>query len=201
MAGPVPLAELADVRIRPTPNVVHRENASRSIDVGVGVEGRDLGSVVADVQQSLRGVRFPLQYHAEVLGEYTERQKTQQRLLWFALLAGFGVFGLLCGAFRSVRLAVISFCALPAALVGGVIAVYLGDGILSLGALVGFFTILGIAARNGIMLINHYQHLERQEGERFGVELMLRGAQERLAPILMTAARDGTRARPARDLR
>ena len=73
------------VRVRPTPNVVHRENASRSIDVGVGVAGRDLGSVVGDVQQSLREVEFPLQYHAEVLGEYAERQKTQQRLLWFAL--------------------------------------------------------------------------------------------------------------------
>jgi CzcA family heavy metal efflux pump len=190
-AGPVPLADLADVTIKPTPNVVHRENASRSIDVGVAVAGRDLGSVVGDVQQSLRSVRFPLQYHAEVLGEYAERQKTQQRLLWFALLAALGVFGLLCAAFRSVRLAVISFCALPAALVGGVIAIYLGDGIVSLGALVGFFTILGIAARNGIMLINHYQHLERQEDQTFGVALMLRGAQERLAPILMTALATG----------
>jgi CzcA family heavy metal efflux pump len=189
--GTVRLADLADVRVAPTPNVVHREGASRSIDVGVAVKGRDLGSVVRDVKQTLGQVRFPLQYHAEVLGEYAERQKTQQRLLWFAVAAGIGVFALLWAAFRSVRLAVISYFALPAALVGGVIAVYLGDGIVSLGALVGFFTILGIAARNGIMLINHYQHLEQQEGESFGPALALRGAQERLAPILMTALATG----------
>jgi CzcA family heavy metal efflux pump len=189
--GHVPLSELAKVSIGPTPNVVHREGASRSIDVGVGVAGRDLGSVVDDVQASLSKVHFPLQYHAEVLGEYAERQKTQQRLLWFALVAALGVFALLVAAFKSVRLATISFFALPAALVGGVIAVYFNGGIISLGALVGFFTILGIAARNGIMLINHYQHLEREEGQSFGVDLMLRGAQERLAPIMMTALATG----------
>jgi CzcA family heavy metal efflux pump len=189
--GHVPLAELADVRVAPTPNVVHREGASRSIDVGVAVEGRDLGSVVGDVKQTLAHVRFPLQYHAEVLGEYAERQRTQSRLFWFALIAGIGVFGLLWAAFRSLRLAILSYFALPAALVGGLIAVYLRGGIVSLGALVGFFTILGIAARNGIMLINHYQHLEHQEGETFGPALVLRGARERLSPIMMTALATG----------
>jgi CzcA family heavy metal efflux pump len=189
--GRVRLADVADVRVAPTPNVVHREGASRSIDVGVAAKGRDLGSVVGDVKQQLKQVRFPLQYHAEVLGEYAERQHTQHRLLLFAIAAGIGVFALLWAAFRQLRLAVISFFALPAALVGGVLAVYLGDGIVSLGAFVGFFTILGIAARNGIMLINHYQHLERHESEPFGRALVLRGAQERLAPILMTALATG----------
>jgi Cu/Ag efflux pump CusA len=189
--GHIRLADVADVRVAPTPNVVHREAASRSIDVGIAVKGRDLGSVVRDVQRNLKTVQFPLQYHAEVLGEYAERQSTQARLFGFAIAAAFGVFFLLWAAFRNFRLACISYFALPSALVGGVIAAYLGDGIISLGALVGFFTILGIAARNGIMLINHYQHLEHKEGETFGPGLILRGARERLAPILMTALATG----------
>jgi Cu/Ag efflux pump CusA len=85
----------------------------------------------------------------------------------------------------------LSFLTLPSALVGGVLAVWWGDGIISLGALVGFFTVLGIAARNGIMMINHFQHLEREEGETFGPAMVLRGARERLAPILMTALATG----------
>jgi Cu/Ag efflux pump CusA len=155
------------------------------------VKGQDLGSVVREVERQLKKVPFPLQYHAEVLGEYAERQHTQQRLFAFAIAAGIAVFFLLWAAFRNFRMACISYFALPFALVGGVIAVYAGDGIVSLGALVGFFTILGIAARNGIMLINHYQHLEKEEGETFGPAMIMRGAQERLAPILMTALATG----------
>jgi CzcA family heavy metal efflux pump len=189
--GHIRLADVADVRIGPTPNVVHRVAASRSIDVGADVRGRDLGSVVGDIHRRLKTVNFPLQYHAEVLGEYAERQATQGRLVAFAMGAAAGVFLLLWAAFRSFRLACLSYFALPTALVGGVLAAYLGDGIISLGALVGFFTILGIAARNGIMLINHCQHLEHQEGQPFGEALVLRGARERLSPILMTASATG----------
>jgi Cu/Ag efflux pump CusA len=90
-----------------------------------------------------------------------------------------------------MRLATLSFVLLPSALVGGVLASYLGDGIISLGSIVGFLTVLGISARNGILMINHFQHLERHEGETFGPALVLRGAQERLAPILMTATTTG----------
>ena len=91
----------------------------------------------------------------------------------------------------SWRLAVLAFVTLPSALVGGVIAAYLGGGVISLGSLVGFLTVLGIAARNGIMLISHYQHLENEEGEPFGPELVLRGARERIAPIVMTTLTTG----------
>jgi Cu/Ag efflux pump CusA len=88
-------------------------------------------------------------------------------------------------------MASVAFLALPIALVGGVLAAFVGGGTISLGSLVGFLTVLGIAARNGIMLILHYQHLEQHEGEPFGPGLILRGARERLAPILMTAAATG----------
>jgi Cu/Ag efflux pump CusA len=126
-------------------------------------------------------------YHPELLGEYTEREAVHERMLIFAIISGIGIFVLLYTSFQSVRLAALGFLILPSALVGGVLAAYLGDGIISLGSLVGFLTVLGIAARNGILMINHFQHLEQHEGETFGPELVLRGARERLAPIMMTA--------------
>ncbi len=125
-------------------------------------------------------------YHVKLLGEWAERQAASKRLLLFTIVAAIGILFLLETSFKSWRLGILSFLTLPSALVGGVLAAYLGDGILSLGALVGFLTILGIAARNGIMMINHFQHLERYEGETFGPALVLRGARERLSPILMT---------------
>jgi Cu/Ag efflux pump CusA len=108
-------------------------------------------------------------------------------MLLLAIAAATGVFLLLQVSFGSWRLATLSLTTLPMALVGGVLAAFVGGGVISLGSLVGFLTVLGVAARNGIMLISHYQHLERYEGETFGSELVLRGARERLAPILMTA--------------
>ena len=112
------------------------------------------------------------------MGEYAELQTAQRSLLSFTMVAVIGIFLLLQASFRSWRLAILAFLALPAALVGGLLASYLSGGVLSLGSLVGFLTVLGIAARNGIMLINHYQHLEQYEGERFGIGLILRGARE-----------------------
>jgi Cu/Ag efflux pump CusA len=184
----IALDRVADIRIAPTPNHIQREQQSRRIDVGANVEGRDLASVVHEVEERLERVDFPLGYHAEVLGESTELNAAQDRLLLFGLAAAIAIFLLLHAAFRSFRLAVLSFLLMPMALVGGVLAVWLGDGILSLGSLVGFLTVFGIAARNAILMISHFQHLERHEGEPFGPALVLRGAKERLAPILMTAS-------------
>jgi CzcA family heavy metal efflux pump len=185
------LEQVADVRVAPTDNSIERELQSRRIDVGANVEGRDLESVVSDVEDRLKRVDFPLEYHAEVLGESTELNAAQDRLNLFGIGAAIAIFLLLQAAFGSLRLAALTFVLLPMALVGGVLAVWLGDGVLSLGSLVGFLTVFGIAARNGILMISHFQHLEREEGERFGPELVLRGAKERLAPILMTACATG----------
>jgi Cu/Ag efflux pump CusA len=189
--GHVRLKDVADVRIRPTPNQISRENNSRRIDVSLNPSGRDLGAVVKDVHRRLATIKFPLGYHAEVRGEFAERQSAQRRLSLFGIVAAIGILLLLQAAFASMRLAVLSFVTLPFALVGGVLAIYGAGGVVSLGALVGFFTVFGIAARNGILLINHFQHLEQHENESFGVELVLRGARERLAPILMTALATG----------
>jgi CzcA family heavy metal efflux pump len=189
--GQVRLEDVATVRIIPAENIIKREAASRRLDVGLSVRGRDLGAVARDVEQRLQVVNFPLEYHPELLGEYVEHQAAEQRLQGFALAAVIGIFLLLQAAFGSWRLAILSFVTLPSALAGGVLAAYLSGGIISLGSLVGFLAVLGIAARNGIMLINHYQHLEEQEGEAFGPALVLRGARERLSPILMTTLATG----------
>ena len=185
--GYVRLQDVANIRIGPTPNVIKREWGKRRIDVGGNVQGRDLGFVVADVKAALATVSFPQGYNPELIGEHSERQATRDRMMSFTVLAGIGIFLLLQMCFGSIRLATLSFLTLPAALVGGVLAAYFSSGVISLGSLVGFLTVLGIAARNGILLINHYQHLEREEGMTFGPDLVLRGARERLAPILMTA--------------
>ncbi len=189
--GHVRLADVADIRIAPVPNVIEREGQSRKIDVSANVRGRDLGSVVDDVEDALEGVAFPLEYHAEVLGEYAERQAAQGNLLIAGAVAVIAIFFLLYTSFENWRLAILTFTTLPWALVGGLLAAFLSNGVLSLGSLVGLLTILGIATRNGIMMISHFQHLEEQEGETFGPALVKRGARERIAPIMMTALTTG----------
>ncbi len=189
--GHVKLADVADVAIRPAQSVIYRENASRRIDVSANVEAADLGAVMTEVQNRLDKIKYPLGYHAEVFGEYAERQAAQRRMLLFAIGGGVGVFLILLASFHNTRLAILGFLTLPSALVGGLLAAYFTGHVISLGSLVGFLTVFGIAARNKIMLINHYQHLEAYEGEVFGPRLALRGAIERLSPILMTALATG----------
>jgi Cu/Ag efflux pump CusA len=190
--GHVRLKDVADVEIVPTPNIIHHEGLFRNIDVGANVDGtRDLGSVLADLEGRMQGVEWPREFRAEMLGESTERQAAERRLMVFAIAAAMGIFLLLQASFASWRLATLALLTLPIALVGGVLAAYLGGGVISLGSLVGFLTVLGIVARNGIMLISHYQHLEQFEGEPFGPGLVLRGARERLVPILMTVFTTG----------
>jgi len=183
----VRLDEVATVEMRATPNVVYRENTARRIHVEANVRGRDLGSVAREVEARVKTVSFPAGYHAEMLGEYQERQKAQKRLVLFSVVSAFGIFLLLQTSFGNWRLATLSFVMLPTSLVGGVVTAYFSGGNISLGSLVGFLSVLGINARNGIMLLEHYQHLERYEGEAFGPRLVLRGARERISPIMMTA--------------
>jgi CzcA family heavy metal efflux pump len=187
----VRIGDVAQVRVRPIPNVIERQGDSRRIDVVASVEGRDLGSVAKDVERGVSAVSFPRGYHAELLGEYKERQAAQSRLLSSALIALVVILLLLQASFGEWRLATFVFLTLPMALVGGLIAAWLSGGVISLGSLVGFFTVFGIAARNGILLVDHCQHLERYEGEAFGPALVLRGARERLSPILMTSLATG----------
>src|SRR5258705_19372 len=189
--GHIRLGEVATVVLQPIPNAIDRRGDSRYLDVGAAVDGRDLGSVVNEIRPKLESVQLTRGYHVELLGEYKERQAAQSRLLESAINAGLLILLLLQASFRSWRLPNLLFLPLPIALVGGVLAAWLAGGIISLGSLVGFFTVFGIAARNGILLIDHCQHLEEEEGMAFGRELVLRGARERLAPILMTSLATG----------
>jgi CzcA family heavy metal efflux pump len=185
--GRVRLGEVADVRLLPTPNKIKRENSSRRIDIKANVKGRDLGSVAEDVEDRLEKIQFPVGYYPHLLGEYAEREAALKQFRLVTIAVVVAIFLILQATFRSWKLGSMIFLALPAAVVGAVLATFLGDRIISLGSLVGVITILGICARYGIMLIEHYRHLEHVEGEPFGLELVLRGAQERLSPILMTS--------------
>ncbi|TCM15780.1 CzcA family heavy metal efflux pump [Novosphingobium sp. PhB165] len=185
--APVRLSDVADVEIVPAPNEVKRENGQRRLDVTLNVAGADLGTVAREVEAAVGNVKFAAGYHPEVLGEYAALKETRQRLWSTGALCLMGVMLLVWIEFRSRRITALVSVSLPFALVGGVVAVAFTGGVLSLGSLVGFVTVIGIAARNGIMLLSHYRHLEREEGMPFGRELLLRGAEERLVPILMTA--------------
>ena len=187
----VKVGDVADVKLVPTPNSIKHENTKRRIDVTASTDEKDLGTVVAALQQRLDGVQYPVGMHAELLGDYQERESAQNYILLLSVGALAAIFLLLQASFRNTRLAALAFSTLPMAMAGGVIAAALTGGVLSLGALVGLFTVFGIAARNKIMLISHYHHLEEVEGMAFGPELVLRGAQERLRPILMTALSTG----------
>ncbi|SIO38563.1 heavy metal efflux pump, CzcA family [Singulisphaera sp. GP187] len=187
----VPLGDVAEVAIVPAPNEIKREGASRRIDVTCNVEGRDLGSVAREIEERVKKLSFEREYHPEFLGEYAAREESRQRLLALSALSLIGVLLIIHSDFRTIRLTALVFLTLPFALIGGVFGAVLGGGVLSLGSLVGFVTVLGIAARNGIMLVSHYRHLEEEEGEPFGLGLVVRGSEERLAPILMTALATG----------
>jgi CzcA family heavy metal efflux pump len=183
----VPLSDVAEMRIVAMPNVINHENGSRRIDVSCNVAGRDLSAVAREIERRVRRLSFERGYHPEFLGEYAARQEASRRLLALAGISLLCILLVLHADFRSLRLVALILVSLPFALVGGVVSTFLIGGVLSLGSLVGFVTVLGIAARNGIMLVSHYRHLEEQEGQPFGLALILRGAEERLCPILMTA--------------
>jgi CzcA family heavy metal efflux pump len=187
----VRLGEVADVMVMPMPNEVKREAASRRLDITCNVQGRDLGAVASEVEETVRNIQFDTGYHPEFLGEEAVRRESSQRLYALGALALSGVLLVIYSDFGSWRLTNFVAFTLPFALVGGGVGVMLTGGKVSLGSLVGFVTVLGIAARNGIMLVSHYRHLEDHEGETFGVHMVQRGSEERLAPILMTALATG----------
>ncbi len=184
----VRLGDVADVRIVSVPTVIRHDGTAPYVDVVANVVGRDLGSVNREVETRLETVKFPLEYYPQLLGEFAERQAAQERTLGLAAAALIGVFLLLQACFRSWRLALIAFLAVPASIAGGVLAALASGGVITLGSIVGFFAVLGIAARNGILLIIYYQRLEGQDGVPFGLDLVLRGAGERLSPILASSA-------------
>ncbi len=183
----VPLSMLADIRDDSGPNMVTRENVQRKIVIMANVSGRDLGSVVDEIRSNIeRDVTLPPEYYIVYGGQFESQREATRTISLLGAFVIAGIFLLLFLAFRSVPMALLIMVNLPLALIGGVVATFLGGGVLSVGSLVGFITLFGIATRNGIMMISHYEHLRTVEGASFA-EAIERGSLERLAPILMTA--------------
>jgi copper/silver efflux system protein len=183
----VPLAQVAEARADQGPNTINRENVQRRIIVQANVSGRDLGGVIADVRAAVsRNVALPQGYYVQYGGQFEAQEQAARRITLLSLVAVAGIFLLLYLAFRSTRSALLVMANLPLALIGGVVMVWLSGGTLSVASLVGFITLFGIATRNGIMLISHYNHLMSEEGLNFR-DAIRQGSLERLSPILMTA--------------
>jgi CzcA family heavy metal efflux pump len=185
--GHVRLGEVADVRNVTSPIAIERDAVSRYLDVEANVSGRSLGDVASEIEDRLQGSAFPLEYHAEVLTQTTASEIGQTKMILAALAALLAAFLLMQAAFMSWRLALLGLLSLPVALLGGALAALINGAELSLGALIGFLTLLGLAARNGMVLIRHFQDIERHERTPFGAELVRRGARERFGPIMTTA--------------
>jgi Cu/Ag efflux pump CusA len=182
----VRLGSVADVRVRDLPISIPRDSVSRYLDVSADVSGRSLDSVASDLEDRLKNASFPIEYHAEVLTQTTSSEINLGLVLGAALAVLIAAFLLMQAAVRGWLLAVLAFAMLPVALSGGAFAALI-DGGYTLGSLVGFLALLGLASRNVLTLIRRYQDIERYEGERFGPELVARGARERLVPTLATA--------------
>jgi CzcA family heavy metal efflux pump len=188
----VPIRVVAGVRREMGANMILRENVQRRIVVSCNVAGRDLGSVVADIQAAVAAqVAMPAGYRVEYGGQFESQQSASERLLVLGGAAVAGVFIMLVLAFGRARDALLVMVNLPLALIGGVAGVFLAGGVLSVASTIGFIALFGIATRNGIMLVSHIRHRMEEEGIASFREAVERGAHERLVPILMTALAAG----------
>jgi len=186
--GHVRLEDVADVRIAPSPSVIRRQNVSRYVDVAANLDGRNRDGVVADVARRLQDVAFPLEYHAEVLSADTQ---PVGRLISIGIAAAIGIFLLLQAFLGSWRLAALSFFTLPMAVAGGVLGTLATGGKLSLGSYIALFAVFGFATRSSVLLLDRFRQLEPGEGEAVGAGMVLTGARERFAPVVMTGLATG----------
>jgi HME family heavy-metal exporter len=184
----LPLGVLANVEEAKGPNIINRENVRRRIVIQANVSERDLVSAVSEIQQRLgTEVKLPEGYFITYGGQFESQASASRLIAILSLFSLAGMFIVLYAHFRSVMFAVQIMLNIPMAFIGSVIGVLLMGGTLSIATMVGFITLTGIAARNGIMMISHYLHLMEHEGEKFDLKMIVRGTQERLVPVLMTA--------------
>ncbi len=184
--GHVRLGDVATVRVRATPPVIEHRDISRFVDVTANVKGHNVGKVADRVKEQLKSVSFPVEYHAELLAGYSHEQGAQRRMLGFALAAAVGIFLLLQAAFTSWRVGTIAFATLVVALTGGVFAAWLDGGPASLATIAGLLAVLGLTVRQSVTLLDRYRRLRTVEGMALGVDLVTRGAQERVTPIVIS---------------
>ncbi len=183
----IPLREVADVRFEERPYFINRENVQRRIIVQCNVAGRDLNSVIVEAKKKIAGqVKLPAGYFIKYGGQFASQQEAQRILTIFGIGAVVGIFLMLFQAFGTAREALLVMINLPLALIGGVVAVYLAGGDLSVPAIIGFISLFGIASRNGVILVSHYNQL--RTGGKSLRETVVEGSLDRLNPVLMTAA-------------
>jgi CzcA family heavy metal efflux pump len=188
----VPLELLADVREAKGPNVIFRENSQRRFTIAIKPEARDVGALVGRLQQAVReSVSLPEGYFITWEGEFRAREDAAQRIVFLSAVIAVIIVFLLYRYFQSVSLALQVIVNIPLALVGGLVLTWLTVDNISIATLVGFIAVGGVAARNGIMMLSHYLHLMKHEGEGFTREMIVRGTLERMVPVLMTALSAG----------
>ena len=184
----VTLEKVADVYESKGPNQINRENAQRRIVVSANSSGRDLDSLVQEIQTRIqKDVQIPDGYFLQFGGQFESQKSASRLILLLGLLSLIGIFVVLYAHFKSSFIAVQIMLNIPMALIGSLVAIYFSDRVFSIATMVAFVTLCGIASRNGIMMISHYLHLMKYEGEKFTKEMVIRGSLERLVPVLMTA--------------
>ncbi len=183
----VTLGQLADVSAGTGPNQVIHENGQRRIAISGNTAGRDIGSVVADIQAALAKLTLPEGYYVALGGQFQSQQEASRTISLLSLVSFLGMYAVLYAHFRSHALTAQVLLNIPMALIGAVAAIWISGAPLSVATLVGFITLCGIATRNTILMISHYVHLVQHEGETFGPAMVTRGSLERLVPVAMTA--------------
>ena len=189
--GRIPLSAVAKIYEAGGPNTINHERTRRRIAIRANAAERDLGSVVADIRRAVQKIEMPEGYFVEYGGQFEAQQEATRQIAVMSLISVVGVFLVLYTLFPSTRIVLQIMSALPIAFVGGACSLWLTGQTLTVASLVGFISLGGIAARNGILLVSHYLHLMREEGEGFTEAMILRGSLERLAPVLMTALTAG----------
>lgn len=187
-AQKIKVSDVAEVYEGTGPNMVNRENLQRRIVVSANSNGRDLGSLIKEIQSKIsKEVKIPEGYFIEYGGQFESQQNASRLILFLGIISLLGVFFVLYLHFNSIALTLQIMLNIPLALIGSVVAIYLTERELSVATMIAFITLCGIASRNGIMMISHYIHLVKEEGEEFSEHMIIRGSLERLVPVLMTA--------------
>jgi Cu/Ag efflux pump CusA len=185
--SPVRLAQVADVHIAPAVSIIRRQGSSRRIDVSAKVDERALGDVADDVTKSIRQIAFPFEHRAEVLGEYKEQRAALRSIYSYMAAAAALMFLLTQGVLRSWALTALSLLGVPIAVLGGLAAIAITDSDFSLGSLLGLAAVLALMVRQGVGLVAHFQHLQLNEGEPFGEELVRRGVREQFPSVIASS--------------
>jgi CzcA family heavy metal efflux pump len=184
----IPLQQIASIENTATINTITHENTQRKITISCNVQGRDLGTTVQEIQNTItQKVKLPQGYFVQYGGQFESQKSASKLILFLSIFSVIGIFLVLYSHFKSTQITLQIMLNIPLALIGSVIAVLLTGGTFSVATMVGFITLTGIASRNGIMMISHYIHLMEHEGETFSKQMIIRGSLERLVPVLMTA--------------